>query len=99
MDRSTALPLAGASWPELEAWCATLAGPEGDPRPIDELAAIARHVEAAPELASDADLLAACFFWQRRARWNGEGGEGEDAVLIRAALEQLRRRAGAERPA
>jgi hypothetical protein len=84
--------VADAAWSDLERFCASIAGPAGDPRPIDELAAIARQVEADMRAASIEDLLAACYLWWRRLRWNAEGGDAGDALLIRCVLDELRRR-------
>lgn len=56
-----ALPPRGAPWHEIEAWCATIAGPAGDPRPIDELASIAHRVQAGMGAADIGSLLAAAY--------------------------------------
>ena len=88
------LPAADAAWPDLERFCASIAGPAGDPRPIDELAAIARQVEADMGAASVDDLLAAVYFRWRSARWN-DGEDPDDERAARVVLDELRRRAAA----
>ncbi|OKO87713.1 hypothetical protein AC629_12890 [Bradyrhizobium sp. NAS80.1] len=64
----------GASWYELAAWCASIAGSAADPRSIDELAEIARQVEADMRAATVEDLKASAYFWWRWLRWHPEGG-------------------------
>lgn len=85
------LPLADAPWPELERFCQLIAGPDGDPRPIDELQQIARQVEADPRAAAVDDLLATAYFFWRRARWN-DGDDPEAMRMISATVDELRRR-------
>jgi hypothetical protein len=90
------LPPLDASWREVEAWCVTIVGPAGDPRAIDELAAIARQAETDLGAAGVDDLLSrACFFW-RFARWNDDDPQARHAVG--AVIEELRRRGSALRP-
>lgn len=92
----TALPPLDAPWREIDAWCATLAGPAGDPRPIDELAALARQVEADMAAAGVDDLLSSAYFFWRSARWNGDDQQARRA--IGAVIEELRRRGDVLRP-
>lgn len=61
------LPSAAAPWSDLEAFCQLIAGPEGDPREIDELAEIARQVEVDLRAASIRDLLTAAYFLWRKS--------------------------------
>jgi hypothetical protein len=87
-----ALPLPGASWSAIESWCASIAGPRGAARPVDELAAIARLVQSDMAAASTDDLLAGIYFFWRRLRWNAEAEDAEDEGLIKSAVEELWRR-------
>ena len=89
------LPAADAAWPDLERFCALIAGPAGDPRPIDELAAIARQVEADMGAASVDDFaLRRSTFAGRSARWN-DGEDPDDERAARVVLDELRRRGAA----
>ena len=85
------LPPADAPWSELDRFCQLIAGPDGDPRPIDELQQIAQQVEACPQTADIDDLLTAAYFFWRRARWNDEV-DAEDTRAISRVISELRRR-------
>jgi len=85
------IPPASAPLRELEHFCELIGGPDGDPRPIDELYEIARQVEANPRAASTDDLRAAVYFHGRAMRWNGDAAD-ENIRAIRNAIGELRRR-------
>lgn len=85
------IPPPGAPWREVEVWLASIAGPRGDDRSIDELAAIARQVQAGMRAATTADLRTTSYFYWRSARWN-DGDDSEAVLVIQGALDELRRR-------
>lgn len=87
------IPSADASWRQVEAFCALIGGPDGDPRPIGELSAIARRVQADVAAANAADLLASIYYHWRSARWND--CDPDDQSAVRVVLDELRRRLAA----